>query len=112
MVLGNHGTDLGVDFGGVTDLERAGSGDDAFDELLADLAAYVGTLDTGAGLSRVGEAAPDRTGDGEVDVGVLEHEHRILAAEFEHAALHQLGAFLADLVADRNRSGEEDLLGA
>ena len=41
-------------------------------------------LDAGACLTAVGERAPERALDGAVEVGVVEHEHRVLAAELEH----------------------------
>ena len=85
---------------------------DARDEALGDGAVDVDALDPRAGLAGVGEAAPDGAGDRVVEVGVGADDHRVLAAELEHRALEPLGADRADLAADLDRAGEEDLADA
>ena len=49
---------------------------------------------------------------GVVEVGVGADDHRVLAAQLQHRALQLLRADLADLAADLDRAGEEDLAGA
>ena len=78
-------------------------------KLVGDVAVHVDALDPRAGLAGVGEAAPDGAGDGVGEVGVGADDLRVLAAELEHGALHPLRALDADLVADLDRAGEEDL---
>ena len=73
---------------------------------------HVDALDPRAGLAGVGEAAPDGAGDRVGQVGVGADDHRVLAAELEHRALEALGADGADLAADLDRAGEEDLADA
>ena len=62
-----------------------------------------------AGLPGIREAAPERAGDGVLEVGIGEHEHRILAAELEHAALESSGALPRHLAPGLHRAGEEHL---
>ena len=63
-----------------------------------------------AALPRRAEAAEQRALDGEVDVGVVHHDHRVLAAELEARRLQVAAAQRADLGADRARAGEADLV--
>ena len=46
--------------------------------------------------------------DGEVEVGVVQHDHRILAAQFQRAVLEALGGGGANDAADCGRSGQRD----
>src|SRR6476619_561333 len=45
---------------------------------------HVTTLDRSACLSRVAESAPDSGTCSILEIGVFEHDHRILATELEH----------------------------
>ncbi len=60
----------------------------------------------GAALAGGSEAAPDAAFDGKVEVGVVQHDHWILAAQFQRAMLETLGGGGADDAADRGRSGQ------
>ena len=97
---------------GLPSAQLLGLADDALDEAVGDVAHHVDALDPRAGLAGVGEAAPDGAGDGVVEVGVGADDHRVLAAELQHRALEVGGADLADLAADVDRAGEEDLADA
>ena len=63
-----------------------------------------------AALARRAEAAEQRALDREVDVGVVHHDHRVLAAELEARRLEVAAAQLADLRADRRGAREADLV--
>ena len=63
-----------------------------------------------APLPRGAEAAEQRALDRQIDVGVVHHDHRVLAAELQARRLHVATAELADLRADRARPGEADLV--
>ena len=63
-----------------------------------------------AALAGRAVAAEQRALDREVDVGVVHHDHRVLAAELEARRLQVAAAQLADLRADRARAGEADLV--
>ena len=69
----------------------------------------VDALDPRAGLAGVGEAAPDGAGDRVREVGVGADDLRVLAAELQDRALHAASRTRADLAADLDRAGEEDL---
>ena len=106
---GGHRADLGLPLDRVAEPQLLRLAGDALDEAVGDLAHYVDALDPRAGLAGVGEAAPDGAGDRVVEVGVGADDHRVLAAELEHRALQLLRTHLADLAADLDRAGEEDL---
>ena len=112
LAVGGHRADLGLPLDRVAEPQLLRLAGDALDEAVGDLAHHVDALDPRAGLAGVGEAAPDGAGDRVVEVGVGADDHRVLAAELEHRALQPLGADLADLAADLDRAGEEDLAGA
>ena len=61
-----------------------------------------------ADLAGVHERAERRGLHRFVEIGVLEHDQRRLAAEFEQHRLQMLGGALGDDPADRGRSGEVD----
>ena len=62
-----------------------------------------------AGLAGVAVLARDRALHGRVEVGVVEHDERRVAAEFERQLLERAGALLHQLLADRGRAGEGHL---
>src|ERR1019366_6131574 len=65
----------------------------------------------GAALSGGAESAPESAFDGKVEVRIVEHDHRILAAEFERTVLEALGRRgphdSADLRRARKRDGTD-----
>ena len=64
----------------------------------------------GAALPRGAEAGEQRALDGEVEVGVLHHDHRVLAAQLQARRLQVAAAQRADLRPDGRRAGEPDLV--
>ena len=62
------------------------------DELVSDLLDDVDALGRGADLAGVEEARPGGAAHGDVEVGVVEDDERIDAAELEVDALQLLGA--------------------
>ena len=84
LLGGDHRPDLGRPLERVADGEPLGLADDALEEAVGDLLDDVDALDPRAGLPGVGEAAPDRAGDGVGEVGVGADDLRVLAAELEH----------------------------
>ena len=67
----------------VADPQRARAVDEPLDERVVQRAVDVDALDTRADLAAVRERPPERALDGAVEIGVVEHEHRILPAELE-----------------------------
>ena len=109
LLARDHRADLGVPAERIADPQPLGPRDDLGDEPLGHLAHHVHPLDPRARLAGVGEAAPQRAGDRVLEVGVAEHDHRILAAELEHRALQLPRALLTDAAAGLDRAGEEHL---
>ena len=68
-------------------------------------------LDGDAQLPGGGEAGADGTGGGLLDVGVVEDQHGVLAAEFEGDADQTGGGALGDLAAGAGGAGEGDVVG-
>ncbi len=61
-------------------------------------------------MPRVGEAAPHGALRGAVDVGVVEHEQRVLAAQLERRADQPASRLGAHLPADGGRPGERHIV--
>jgi hypothetical protein len=64
------------------------------------------TARRGAALSGGAERAPEHAVERQIQVGVVEHDHGILAAHFEREALVHAAADLADDASGVRRSGE------
>ena len=84
---------------------------DRVDELVVDRLEDIDPLDRDTRLTRVEHRTPHRGMRGELDVGVLEHDHRVLAAEFEADRGERAGGALHHLGAGRARPGELDEVG-
>ena len=61
-----------------------------------------------ADLAAVAEGAVERVEGGAVEIGVLEDDHRVLAAELEHDRLQPARRVGVDLAAGLDRAGEGD----
>ncbi len=86
------------------------------DELLlepvVDLVGHEHPLHRDAELAGVGEAGADRALGRPVQVGVAQHQDRVLAAQLQRAADQPVGALLGDQLAGRGGAGEADVVGA
>jgi hypothetical protein len=96
--------------GAATLPDRPGPLHDEIDEPVVDGVLDVHPLDGHAGLAGVHEGAPHRAGGGELDVGVVAHDHRILATELEQHRRQGLGRRRHHQLAGGDRAGERDLL--
>src|ERR1017187_82936 len=92
----------------VADFQFLRARDVALDELAIDALLHDDAAGRGATLAGGAESAPEAAFDGEVEVGVVEDDHGILAAEFERAVFESLGRDAAYDAADGGRSGERD----
>ncbi len=81
-------------------------------EAVVDLVGDEHPLGRDAQLAGVGEARAHRPLRGAVEVGVAEHQDRVLPAELERAADQPVGALLRDRLAGGGRAGEADVVGA
>ena len=88
--------------------QRCGALGELGDEGVGDLLVDDDALGRHADLALVDEGAEDRGVDRRVEVGVVEHDQRRLAAEFEQHRLQMLGGELGDDPADLRRAGEVD----
>ena len=75
-------------------------------EVVVDRLDHVGALDRDAGLAAVLHRPVDGGVGGALDVGVGEHDHRVLAAELERDRGQRLGGARHDLLAGRGGAGE------
>ena len=81
------------------------------DELVVDGLLDEDALDRGARLAAVEHGAPDRGVRRPLEIGVGEHDHRVLAAELEAVRDQPLGGALGDLPAGARGAGELDEVG-
>ena len=86
--------------------QRRGALGELVDERVGDLGVDDEPLGRHADLPGVGEGAEHRGVDRRVDIGVVEHDQRRLAAELEQDGLQVLGRQLGDDPADLGRAGE------
>jgi hypothetical protein len=89
--------------------ERLRACDDGGQEALEDLGKAERALHRAAALAGVGESRPRGSARRARDVGVGEHEHRVLAVEREDRALEAACAGRADLAPGARGAGEADL---
>ncbi len=108
-VVGDERADVGAVVVRVADAQAARGGHHALDERLGDRAHDDGALDVAAALAGVGERSPHGAGDRAVEVGVVEDEHRVLAAGLQDGAAQRPCARLADLAPGAQRAGEAHL---
>src|SRR5207245_9413851 len=90
----------------VADFETLGPVHVAFDEFVVDSFLHDDAAGGGATLASSAEAAPESALDGEVEVGIVEHDHRVLAAEFEGTMLERFGCSGADDPSHLRRAGQ------
>ena len=79
-------------------------------ELVVDVFVHDHRAERRAALARGAEAGEQRALDRQVEVGVVHHHERVLAAELEARRLEVAAAERADLGADGGGAGEADLV--
>ena len=82
------------------------------EELVGDLVDDDEPLRGAAGLPRVVHAPPERPFDGMVEIGVLEHDERVAAAELHRGRLEVLSGPSRDAAAGRDAAGQRHALDA
>src|SRR4029077_4733945 len=92
----------------IADLDFLRARDEVIDELVVNAFLNDDAAGRGAALSGGAESAPESALDSEFEVSVVEHDHRILAAEFERTVLEALGARGPHDSAYRRRARERD----
>src|SRR5215207_9798069 len=62
----------------------------------------------GAALARGAEGTPEYAFDGEIEIGIVHDDHRVLAAHFQRDTLVRAGGARGDIDTGLSRSGEAD----
>ena len=95
-------------FGAVADLHRRDFLRELFDELVVDLVLGVDAVGADAGLAHVAVFRDHGAFDRGIDIGIVEHHERRVAAELEPELLHPDRGLLVEDLADFGRAGEAD----
>jgi hypothetical protein len=104
---GGEGADVDAVVVGGADREPLGPGGEGCGELVAQGLGHVQALDGDAELARGGEACGDDAVGGAVDVGVVEDDHGVLAAEFEGSADEALSRVIRRRIGVQHIPGPE-----
>jgi hypothetical protein len=108
LVLGDERADVHGRIRRISDAQGLGLGGDLLDvgvgEALVDQVPAGGHAD----LALVEEGSPGGVVDRGVEVGVVEHQHRVVPAEFEHRALDERPGRGTDTAPGGRRTGERD----
>ena len=92
----------------VANFQPLGALDVALHKFRVDAFLHDDAAGRGAALAGGAEAAPDAAFDGKIEVGVVQHDHGILAAQFQRAMLEALGGGGANDAPDCGRTGQRD----
>ena len=92
----------------VSDFQAPRPFDIALHEFAVDALLHQNAAGGGATLAGGAEAAPESAFNGQVEIGVVEHDHRVLAAQFERAMLEALGGGGTYDAADGARAGQRN----
>ncbi len=93
----------------VADLHLADRGLQLFGEGVIDARLHVNPVGADAGLAVVAEFAQDRAFDGCIQIGVVKHDERRVAAQLHRAFHHLIGGLLQQDAAHFGRAGEGQL---
>src|SRR5437660_3603924 len=106
----DHRTDVGLRIHAVADAQFLRLRDTGVQEFFVKRLVDVTSLDREAGLAGVDEGAPNGYARGDIEVGIVEHEHRIFASEFQHDRQEAGGGNLRDPFAGWNTASEDELV--
>ncbi len=95
-------------FGAVADLHRLGLGRELLDKGVVDLVLGIDAIGADAGLAHVAEFRDHGAFDRGIEIGVIEHDERRVAAEFEAELLHADRGLPIKNLAHFGRAGETD----
>ena len=109
LVVVDQRADVGVGLGAAADLQRAHALGHPPCELVGERLVHVEAVGRRARLADVAHLREHRALDRSVEVGVLEHEERRVAAELHRDAQDLLGGLFDQLAPDLRRAGERQL---
>src|SRR5271167_3344631 len=92
----------------IANLQLFRAHDQLIHELLVHALLHDDAAGRGAALSGGAKRAPQRAVESEVQVSVVEHDHRVLATQLQRAMLERLRRFLSNGTADRCRTGQRN----
>ena len=84
---------------------------DALDERVVDTLLHVQPLDGHTDLAAVHEGRAKNAGGDRINVGIVKHQGRVIAAQLQGKALEIVGGALGHLAPGRRGTGERDLGG-
>ncbi|MNZ78193.1 hypothetical protein D3C78_967580 [compost metagenome] len=102
-------TDLRAFGAAMANAQLAHAFDEALAELRIDAVMDIEAVDAHAGLASVTVFGHQRAFDSRIDVGVVEHNERCIAAQFQADFLDGFGALAHQQAAHRGRAGEAQL---
>nr|WP_197697921.1 hypothetical protein [Micromonospora echinofusca] len=108
---GGQRAEVGLEVAADAQPQRRGARDEAAQELVVQRVGDVDAFGGDAELAGAGEAGPDRALDRPVQVGVVEHEQRVLAAQLQRRRDQPARGLGGDLAADPGGTGEADEVG-
>ena len=83
--------------------------DESRGEAVVDAGLHQDAIGADASLAGIAVFGGHGAGDRLVEIGVVEHDERRVAAELERELLHRVGALPVERLADRGRAGEGEL---
>ena len=104
----DHGSDFDAFIAAVSDFDLFGEFYEAITESIGDLRLHVDTLGADTHLTGIAERVGRSELGGGFDVGVIENDQRILAAEFEDDSLQTAAGTLEDVSTRGSRASEGD----
>ncbi|MNS98286.1 hypothetical protein D3C72_1326500 [compost metagenome] len=90
-------------------MERAHALRQALDKGIVHGVMHVDPVRADAGLAAVAELGRHQAVDRGVEVGIVEHDERCIAAQFQRQLLQRRGGFTRQMLAHRRGAGEGDL---
>ena len=110
LPLVDHGADFGCRVHAIADAQLARLLAARIQERGVQTLMHVAAFDRQAGLAGVHERSPNRAARGDLDVGIFEHQHGVLAAQFEHHRKQAFGGDLRDSAAGGDASREDQFV--
>src|SRR5438309_4850923 len=110
LALVDHRADVGLRIHAVAEAQFLRLRDTGVQEFFVKRLVDVTSLDREAGLAGIDEGAPNGCARGDIEVGIVEHEHRIFASEFQHDRQEAGGGSLRDPFAGWNTASEDELV--
>ena len=110
LALVDQRSDVDLGIHAVAHSQRSGVVRTGLEKWRIQAAMHIATLDRQTGLPGVDESTPDRASRRDFNVGILEHQHRIFAAQFENNGQQAHRRSLRNLLTRGHASGKDQLV--